>query len=93
MCDLVHELQRCEADTAQLINEGAAQRLANWQRYMNEPEAMIAFVQRVLRGPNRSNGWELYRKGGRSLEQIVIDCGCPPFTEEDIRLAKEALGL
>jgi hypothetical protein len=93
MCDLVTELRRCEADTQRLLNKGAAHRLANWQAYKDDPAELIAFVQRVIRGPKRSNGWDLDRKGGRSLERIVIECGCPPFTEEDIRVARQTLGL
>jgi hypothetical protein len=27
------------------------------------------------------------------LEQIVIDCGSPQFTEDDIRIARETLGI
>ena len=91
--DLAAELTQCEADTARLLSDGAAGRLANWRRYENSRTELVAFIQRVLRGKQRSNGWDLYRKGGRSLEQIVIDCGQPTFTEEDIRLAKETLGL
>ena len=93
MCDLPAELRRCEADTERLLNKGAATRLATWRQYENDSDALVAFVQRVIRGPKQSNGWELHRKGGRSLEQIVIDCGNPPFTKEDIRMAKETLGV
>ena len=93
MSDLVNELGRCESDTAEFINEGAAKRFANWRRYEGQPDELIAFVQRVLRGPRQDNGWKLHQKGGRSLEQIVIDRGCPPFTEDDIRVARETLGL
>lgn len=93
MLDLVAELRQCEADTERLLNKGAAQRLANWQAYQHDPAELVAFIQRVIRGPKRSNGWDMDRKGGRSLERIVIDCGCPPFTEEDIRVSRETLDL
>lgn len=93
MCDLIAELQRCEADTARLLNEGAARRLANWQAYIGDHDELLRFVQRVIRGPRRSNGWDLERLGGRSLERIVIECGCPPFTEDDVRIARDTLGL
>ena len=92
-CDLAAELRRCEADTARLLGGGAANRLANWQRYEGDRAALVAFVQRVLRAPHRRNGWELHQKGGRSLEQIVIDCGIPPFTEDDIKEARATLGV
>ena len=91
VCDLVAELMQCEADTYRLLGRGAAERLSNWQRYTGSD--LIAFIQRTLRGPRRNNGWELQQRGGRSLEQIVIDCGCTPFTEDDIRTAKETLGI
>ena len=93
MCDLVSELSRCESDTARLLSKGAAIRLSNWRRYEHNQNELIAFVQRVLRGEQRTNGWELEQKGGRSLERIVIDCGTPPFTKDDIRIAKETLGI
>ena len=93
MCDLAADLRRCEADTARLLNKGAAGRLANWRRHESNLPELVAFVQRTLRGPNRQNGWELHRNGGRSIEQIVIDCGKPPFEDDDIRVARETLGL
>ncbi len=92
-CDLAAELRRCEADTANLLTSGAAKRLANWRRYENDLPELIAFVQKVIRGPHRQHGWELQQKGGRSLEQIVIDCGNPPFTDDDIREARATLGV
>ena len=93
MCDLVAELRRCEADTRKLLSEGAAQRLSNWQAYESDQGELIAFVQRVIRGHGQLNGWELQRQGGRSLERIVIDCGSPTFTEDDIRVARGTLGV
>ena len=93
MCNLVSELSKCEADTDRLLTKGAATRLSNWRRYESSENELIAFIQRVLRGQQRSNGWELEHKGGRSLERIVIDCGAPPFTADDIRIAKETLGI
>ena len=92
-CDLVSELSRCELDTGRLLAKGAAVRLSKWRRYEHNESELIAFVQRVLRGEQRIHGWELEQKGGRSLERIVIDCGAPPFTADDIRIAKETLGI
>jgi hypothetical protein len=85
------ELKQCETDTHRLLGAGAAARLANWQNYNGAD--LVTFVQRVISGSRRNNGWELYQKGGRSLEQIVIDCGVPPFNEDDILEAKKTLGL
>lgn len=93
MSNLIAELTRCESDTALLLNKGAASRLANWRRYEHNENELVAFIQRVIRGEQRIHGWELERKGGRSLERIVIDCGSPPFTEEDIQIAKGTLGI
>jgi len=56
MCDLAAELRRCEADTARLLNKGAAARLAGWQKYEADEGELIAFVQRCLRGPHKKNG-------------------------------------
>ena len=93
MHDLVSELERCQADTARLLPH-AVGRLANWQQYADDKVALIKFVQKVIRvEQNRQNGWDLHKKGGRSLEQIVIDCGTTIFSEEDIRIAKETLGV
>jgi len=93
VCNLIAELGRCEADTRRLLGEGAAKRLANWRNYEDDQYKLIKFVQRLLRGPRRKNGWELKQKGGRSLEQIVIDCGYPPFTEDDVLVAKQTLDI
>ena len=93
MCDLLRLLTRCEVDTAKLLGQGAANRLANWRQYADNQAELIAFVQRVLRGDSRRNGWELDKKGGLSLERIVIE-HCPElFTQDDIHEAKETLGI
>jgi hypothetical protein len=93
MCDLLRLLTRCEEDTAKLLGQGAANRLANWRQYTDNQAELVAFIQRVLRGDNRSNGWELDKNGGLSLECIVIE-HCPElFTQDDIREAKETLGI
>jgi len=94
MCDLLRRLlAHCEADTARLLGQGAANRLANWRQYADNQAELIAFVQRVLRGDSRSNGWELDKNGGLSLERIVIE-HCPElFTRDDIREAKATIGI
>jgi len=93
MCDLLSLLARCETDTERLLSQGAANRLANWRRYADNQAELVAFIQRVLRGDSRFNGWELDKKGGLGLERIVIE-HCPElFTQDDIREAKETLGI
>jgi hypothetical protein len=93
MCDLLRLLTRCEEDTARLLGQGAANRLANWRQYADNQAELVAFIQRVLRGDSRSNGWKLDKKGGLSLERIVVE-HCPElFTQDDIREAKETLGI
>jgi hypothetical protein len=67
--------------------------LRGCRNHADAQNGSIKFVQRLLRGPRRKNGWELKQKGGRSLEQIVIDCGHPPFTEDDVLVAKQTLGF
>ena len=93
MCDLLSLLARCEEDTARLLDQGAANRLANWRRYTDNQDKLVVFVQRVLRGDSRHNGWELDKIGGLSLERIVIE-HCPEFfTQDDICEAKQTLGI
>jgi hypothetical protein len=93
MCDLSRLLTCCEEDTARLLGQGAANRLANWRQYAGDQGELVAFIQRVLRGDSRSNGWELDKKGGLSLERIVIE-HCPElFTQDDIHEAEETLGI
>jgi len=93
MCDLVAELRRCEADTANLLTSGAAKRLANWRRYENDLPELNSLRPASHTRPTSTARWELQQKGGRSLEQIVIDCGNPPFTDDDIREARATLGV
>jgi hypothetical protein len=54
-------------------------RLARWQEYESNEVELVKFVQSVILGPHKINGWDLKSKGGRSLEHIVIDLGVPPF--------------
>ncbi len=92
MSTLIELMEKCEADTKELINAGAAVRLANWRKYRDNQELLVQYIQRVIRS-NRSNGWKLESKGGLNLERIVID-HCPElFTEEDVGVAKENMGL
>lgn len=92
MLNLAALLERCESDTAKLLNQGAANRLAAWRKYRENQPQLIAFIQRLLRGEARSNGWELDRKGGLSIERIVID-NSQLFTTDDVRAAKDTLGI
>ncbi len=92
MSNLVELMEKCEADTKELINAGAAVRLANWRKYSDNEVLLVQYIQRVIRS-NRSNGWKLESRDGLSLERIVID-HCPElFTEEDVGVAKVNLGL
>jgi hypothetical protein len=86
-------LQECERDTARIIGQGAANRLATWRRYSGDEEALVRFVQRVLRGESRGNGWELDQRGGVSLERIVLDWLPDMFTEDDKEEARQTLGV
>lgn len=93
MCDLIILLARCETDTARLLSQGTANRLANWRQHQNNQPELVVYIQKVLRGDGRSNGWELEQKGGLSLERIVIEHCSELFTEDDIREAKATLGI
>ena len=59
MDTLENLLSRCQEDTARICSQGAANRLANWQRYRGNQPALIVFIQKRLRGDNRVNGWRL----------------------------------
>ena len=87
-------LDRCQEDTARICNQGAANRLANWQRYRGNQPELIAFIQRCIRGnDSRVNGWLLDNSGGLSLERIVLD-HCPQlFDASDLLEARRTLGL
>lgn len=91
--DLKTLVQQCEDDTRRLLGYGAAQRLGNWRRHATTDDELVAYIQRLLRGPHRDNGWELKRLGGLSLEGIVIDHRPDLFTEDDRNEARRTLGL
>ena len=93
MPTLVQLLEQCESDTARIIGQGAANRLATWRRYTDDQDALVAFVQRVIHGERRANGWQLDQGGGLSLERIVLDRLPDLFAEEDKRQARETLGI
>ena len=84
-------LKECEADTARIISQGAANRLATWRQYSGNEQALVGFVQRVLRGESRVNGWKLDRSDGLSLERIVLDRLPDLFTEDDKEQARLTL--
>jgi hypothetical protein len=91
MMELSEQLAQCELHTRQAINDGAANRLANWRLYQTENE-LVQFVQRTIRNQNAmANGWELEQQGLTSLESIVISHQ-DLFTEDDIQIAKNTLG-
>lgn len=90
---LVRLMGECEGDTARIVGQGAANRLAKWRMYIDDEGAVIEFVQRVIRGKNRANGWQIDQSGGLSLERIVIDHLPELFTEEDRREARRTLGI
>jgi hypothetical protein len=92
MADLGTLLERCERDTAALINRRVASRLAAWRSYQDNHAQLVAFMQRVLRGQSRANGWQIHRNGGLSIERIVIE-NQQLFTAEDVRIASETLGM
>jgi hypothetical protein len=67
MADLTALLEQCERDTAVLISRSAASRLAAWRRYQDDHALLVAFIQRVLRGESRVNGWQIHRNDGLSI--------------------------
>ena len=86
-------LQVCEEDTSRLVNAGAAKRLAAWRRYKSEAE-LTAFIARLIRiKPNQANGFLIHKQQGVSLESIVAIHRPSLFTEEDVIIAKQTLGM
>jgi len=86
-------LGECERDTARIIGKPAANRLAKWRQYRGDKQSLVRFVQRVLCGQSRVNGWRLDQRGGLSLERVVLDRLPDLFTEEDKGQARQTLGL
>jgi hypothetical protein len=87
-------IQRCEGDTLNLLDRRAAARLGRWRDHAAVSEAaLIEYIKRLLRGDHRGNGWALDRKGGLSLERIVLDHRSDLFVKEDLREARRTLGI
>ncbi len=89
---LLVQLERCEAETVQLLGPAYIKRLQQWRRYRADPLKLAAFIRDCLRRTS-VNGWALHQKGGLSLEAIVIAFGPPLFTKQDVDHARETLGL
>jgi len=89
---LIELLEQCERDTEKWLGPVAAKRLAKWRTYRSNPAELIKFLQRLLRGPKRFNGRILHQHGGLSIERIVIE-NPQYFTPDDVRTARETLGL
>lgn len=87
---LVELLIRCEQDTRRLLGPKVADLLANWRKYYGDPQALVRYIQRLIRGAKRDNGRRLDRLGGLSLERIVIE-NPDLFTAQDVRIARETL--
>jgi hypothetical protein len=86
-------LQKCEDDTRKLLGNGAANRLGNWRQHAEAKTELIGYIKKLLRGNHRANGFELDRKGGLSLERIVLD-QCPEFFDSsDREEAKRTLDI
>lgn len=93
MLGLKELLQVCEEDTRRIVNAGAAKRLAAWRQYKSEAE-LVAFIARLIRiKENQANGFFIDRQHGVSLESIVAIHLPSLFTEDDIRIAKQTLGM
>ena len=88
---LVQLMEECERDTARIVGQGAANRLARWRTYAEDEGALVEFVQRVIRRESRANGWQIDQRGGLSLERIVLNHLPDLFTEEDKQEARSTL--
>ena len=91
LVDLVELMEKCQADTLEILGCGAAGRLANWQRYESDQGRLIQFIKERLRRESRENGRKLELANKLSLERIVVH-HCPElFAPEDTEWAKATL--
>ncbi len=75
---LANKLTQCESDTAIHVGEGQAEALSNWRNYSTLDD-LVNFIWKCLTSENGpSHGRKIYRRGGLSLEQIVLS---PEFNE------------
>jgi len=87
---LVRLMEQCQGDTFEVLGAGAAGRLANWQRYENDQQALHRFIcERLL--VSRENGHLLEKRGRLSLEAIVVRELPELFGPDEIEIAKATL--
>ena len=90
---LIELLEQCEQDTCRLLRSGAAVRLRHWRDHTSSEPKLIEYVQKLLWGEHRENGYKLDQMGGLSLERIVLD-RCPEmFPDADKEQARRTLRL
>ncbi len=91
LAELVKLMEQCQADTLETLAQGAAGRLANWQKHESDLPRLLRFVKERLRAEARENGRKLELSGKLSLERIVVH-RCPElFDDEDIAWASATL--
>ena len=73
MPTLLQLLEQYNEDTARMIGQGAANSLARRRRHADEKDALVAFVQPLVEGASRADGWESHQQGGLRLERIALD--------------------
>jgi hypothetical protein len=79
-------MDQCEKDTLNALGSGAAARLANWQRYETDLNALVKFIHdRLLK--TRENGYALEEQRLLSLEAIAVRELPELFSKEDIQIA------
>ncbi len=89
--ELVRLMERCQADTLEVLGSGAAARLANWQKYESDLGRLTHFIGERLRSESRENGRKLELRNKLSLERIVA-YHCPQlFSQDDIQWALATL--
>jgi len=93
MTNLKKLLEKCEDDTRRFVNNGAALRLATWRQHRSEEE-LVAYISRTIRiKKNQANGFLIHTQHGVSLESIVAIHLPTLFSGEDIRIARQTLGI
>ncbi len=93
MKDLVALMHRCEADTRDIVGKPAANMLSHWQQYQDDFPRLVKFIRDRIRSETKINGGKLHQNRRLSLEEIVALRFPEPFAAEDIRIARETLGV
>jgi hypothetical protein len=89
---LIEMIERCEADTRELLGPLAAQRLGNWRHHVESENSLVTYNQQLIWGERRDNGRRLDEQNRLSLERIVLSRP-DLFGDSDREQAKRTLQI